>query len=65
MIGETATRELETTFEGEYHEIIIRRCEAHNKLINFHTDVSLKTMQVAINGDDEYVGGRLTYAADG
>merc|ERR1712008_609280 len=29
--------------------------------INFHTDHSEATMQIALNGDDEYQGGRLTY----
>lgn len=33
--------------------------------MNFHTDNSLKTMQVALNGDNEYVGGRLVYATQG
>ncbi len=36
--------ELETLFEDSYDEIIIRRCQAHGKFINFHTDVSLKTL---------------------
>lgn len=34
-------------------------------MINFHTDVSIKTLQMSINGDDEYVGGRLLYVSKG
>jgi hypothetical protein len=61
LVGIEAVSELELIFGGNYDEILIRRCEAHGKFINFHTDVSLKTMQVALNGDDEYSGGRLVY----
>ena len=61
LIGEPALKALEKTFADSYNEIILRRCSAHGKFINFHTDVSLKTMQLAVNGDDEYFGGRLIY----
>lgn len=44
LIGETAFNELEQTFADSYDEIILRRCSSHGKFINFHTDVSLKTM---------------------
>ena len=62
LIGSDAVAELEQTFGQRYEEIIIRRCEAHGKFINFHTDVSLRTMQIALNGDDEYKGGNLVFA---
>jgi predicted 2-oxoglutarate/Fe(II)-dependent dioxygenase YbiX len=65
LIGSDAVAELEQTFGQRYDEIIIRRCEAHGKFINFHTDVSLRTMQVALNGDDEYKGGNLVFATQG
>jgi hypothetical protein len=61
VVGEAAFRELELTFADTYDEIILRRCSSHGKFINFHTDVSLKTMQLAVNGEEEYVGGRLVY----
>ena len=61
-IGTEAVNELEKTFGQRYDEIIIRRCQAHGKFINFHTDVSLRTMQVALSGDDEYKGGNLVFA---
>ncbi len=65
MIGESAVNELEAAFADRYDEILIRRCQAHGKFINFHTDVSLRTMQVALNGDDDYLGGRLVFACKG
>ena len=62
-IGSEAVLELERTFGQRYDEILIRRCQAHGKFINFHTDVSLRTMQIALNGDDEYNGGKLVFAS--
>lgn len=64
-IGKEAVLELEQTFGQRYDEILVRRCQAHGKFINFHTDVSLRTMQVALNGDDEYKGGNLVFASHG
>ena len=52
---------LTTLFADFYDEIILRRCCAYGKFISFHTDYSLKTMQVALNDEDEYGGGRLTF----
>lgn len=43
----------------------MRRCCAHGKFINFHTDHSRKTLQVAPNDDTEYKGGRLVYLCGG
>jgi len=34
-------------------------------MINFHTDTSAKTLQLTINDDDEYVGGRLMFINNG
>jgi len=61
--------DLESTFAGNsghrYDEILIRRCQAHGKFINFHTDHSFRTMQVSINSDSEYEGGHLMYLSRG
>ena len=65
MIGEDAIAELEALFGQDYSEIVIRRCQAHGKFINFHTDVSRKTLQLTLNSDTEYEGGRLVFATDG
>ena len=47
--------------ENTYNKIVLRRCVEHGKCINFHTDQALKTMQVPLNGEDEYEGGRLVF----
>eukprot|EP00670_Eutreptiella_braarudii_P012317 CAMPEP_0174330646 /NCGR_PEP_ID=MMETSP0810-20121108/16840_1 /TAXON_ID=73025 ORGANISM="Eutreptiella gymnastica-like, Strain CCMP1594" /NCGR_SAMPLE_ID=MMETSP0810 /ASSEMBLY_ACC=CAM_ASM_000659 /LENGTH=435 /DNA_ID=CAMNT_0015445931 /DNA_START=155 /DNA_END=1462 /DNA_ORIENTATION=+ len=46
---------------GKCDKIRLRRCEAHGKSINLHTDFHRRTMQVPLNGDDEYDGGKLVY----
>lgn len=65
LIGRDALERLECLFEDSYDEIVIRRCFAHGKFINFHTDFSRKTLQVALNNDTEYEGGRLVYLTEG
>jgi hypothetical protein len=44
LVGIDSVHELEETFAEKYDEILIRRCQAHGKFINFHTDLSSKTM---------------------
>lgn len=34
-------------------------------MIDFHLDVSARTLQLALNDDSEYVGGRLIFAKEG
>ena len=46
------------------NKIIIRRCSEHGKCIQFHTDHSLKTLQIPLNDEDEYKGGRLVYCVE-
>ena len=65
LIGEESFNELETLFGQHYDEILIRRCQAHGQFIKFHTDVSKRTLQVALNGDEDYEGGRLIFATNG
>lgn len=45
-------------------DILLRRCHAHGKCIRFHTDHSLKTLQVSLTDDDTYSGGKLVYLTD-
>ena len=52
LVGLQVFSELESLFEQRYDEIVIRRCEAHGKFINFHKDISKRTMQIALNGDN-------------
>merc|ERR1719252_474921 len=63
LVG-AAAASLAALFFGRIDEVKIRRVEAGAKrhVINFHTDVSLRTMQVALNGEEEYTGGKLMYA---
>ena len=39
-------------FGGQIDEIILRRVEAKNKCINFHTDYNMRTLQVALNSSE-------------
>jgi hypothetical protein len=54
MIGQANFENLRRIFGQSYDEIVIRRCQATGKFINFHTDHSLRTMQVSINSDRDY-----------
>ena len=63
-LGEDAVKHLQELF-GKHSETIIRRCQSHGKMIDFHTDHSFRTMQVALNDDTEFVGGRLMFASEG
>jgi hypothetical protein len=62
MIGARAVKRLSDLFQDEYTLIRLRRTEGSGKCIKFHTDVSQKTMQVVLNAQSEYEGGRLVYA---
>jgi hypothetical protein len=52
-------------FGGGEIKIKLRRCAAYGECINFHLDHAVATMQVALNGDGEYCGGRLVFAGEG
>ena len=66
LIGEASLQRLRAAFDGPFDAIKLRRVAASGKCVAFHCDFSKRTMQVALNGDDEYDGGRLTFAtADG
>ena len=49
----------------KWDQIIIRRCTSYGKRIDMHIDKSLQTMQVALNDDSSYEGGRLVFACGG
>merc|ERR1711879_656601 len=48
-------------FGDRIDEVYLRRVASYGQCINFHLDHSKRTMQVPLNGDTEYVGGRLAY----
>mgnify|MGYP001481595524 CR=1 FL=1 len=65
LIGQQLCVKLEDFFAGQCNKIVVRRCQAHGKLINFHTDEAEKTLQLSLNDDSEYEGGRLLFVTKG
>lgn len=64
-IGNDVVEKLQKLFACEYNTIILRRCQAYGKAIEFHTDeFSTNTLQVSVNSDEEYLGGKLIYATE-
>ena len=62
LIGMAQLERLRTAF-GSPHDIIkLRRVAATNQCVPFHCDYSKRTMQVALNAEHEYGGGKLTFA---
>ena len=62
LIGHSTFEKLLAFFGGPCDTVKLRRVQAHGRWVAFHTDYSWRTMQIAINGDDEYQGGRLLFA---
>ena len=75
VIGESATKSLENTFQGSCDLFRMRRVTASEKkdgddddddegeCVAFHTDThSQKTMQIALNDENDYQGGLLLFA---
>ena len=65
LIGDAqlvALQETASGFATSCTTIKLRRCSAVGKCINFHTDVSKRTMQVALSAPESYGGGELIYA---
>lgn len=67
LCGDTMQRLLSewASESKEWNEVIIRRFSATGMCINMHIDHAFRTMQIALNNDTDYEGGRLTYAANG
>ena len=62
VIGRESYTVLSTIMSDTHDTILLRRCTEFGKVIKFHTDYSFKTLQVPLNGEHEYEGGRLVYA---
>ena len=61
-IGATSALALSSLMHDVFDTIILRRCQPEGMCIGFHLDVTeKKVMQVALNDDDEYLGGRLMF----
>eukprot|EP00937_MAST-01D_sp_MAST-1D-sp2_P006688 g6688.t1 len=65
LIGKTHYRRIATAFSAPVDVVKLRRVSAHGQCIAFHVDFSQRTMQIPLNGDDEYEGGRLVFATPG
>eukprot|EP00051_Salpingoeca_urceolata_P015562 m.202188 g.202188 ORF g.202188 m.202188 type:complete len:517 (+) comp18435_c4_seq4:211-1761(+) len=69
LVGERTVSELMGLFRcdpARRCDVVLRRVKARaangtKACIGFHTDEATRTMQVPLNGDDEYEGGRLTF----
>jgi len=66
LIGkDCVTRCIRSFFPGRVDRIMLRRCAAVGKHINFHTDVAIRTMQVSLWDEKHYAGGRLMFVNGG
>jgi hypothetical protein len=65
FIGEEALKQLDSLFGETSNDIVLRRCDYLNHCIDFHVDYAYKTLQVALNDDSEYEGGRLVFVSNG
>ena len=69
LIGASAFEHLEAVFRaggaGPCDKIKARRVAASgNSWIPFHTDYANRVMQIPLNDESEYEGGRLVFATD-
>jgi len=64
IIGEPAFDKLKEIYGNSPNEIWLRRVQSNgpHQGINWHIDQSYYTMQVALNGDSEFQGGKLVFA---
>ena len=60
LVGSVQLERLCAAFGGTYDTIRLRRVAAAGQCVGFHCDYAKRTMQVALNADHEYGGGRLT-----
>ena len=65
LLGAKSFARLLALFGGRADEIVVRRMAAAGRCIPFHTDSSLRVMQVPLNDDSTYGGGRLVFVAPG
>jgi serine/threonine protein kinase len=63
LIGQNSADRLAALVRGDFDKILLRRCSATKErlCIGFHLDVSQQVLQVALNDDSEYSGGRLMF----
>jgi len=64
LLGSTRVNYLTKIFESSIFHIKFRRVKEQNKCINFHLDYAIKTLQISLNDDNEYIGGKLIFALE-
>ena len=64
-IGTENAHSLSKLVQDDFDKIILRRCAPEGLCIKFHLDVTRRVLQVALNDDDEYIGGRLMFITGG
>lgn len=64
LIGQNAINRLITHFNGQYDTIKLRRVMATGGHIDFHNDYAWRTMQIPLNPESEYVGGKVIYKVE-
>lgn len=65
LVGENTVEALCLMFGHEVSEVKIRRVQPSDLCINFHLDHAVHTLQVPLNSQDQYEGGRLVYVTEG
>jgi hypothetical protein len=68
IIGLPDFERMRDTYGASIDEIWLRRAQVdgmEHQGINWHVDHSTRTMQIALNGDNEYEGGKLVFAHNG
>lgn len=60
-IGSEHVLSLSKLLNDNFDKIMLRRCTPEGLCINFHLDVTERVMQVALNDESEYSGGRLMF----
>ena len=61
LIGIDAVSQISKQINHLFNRIVIRRCSEKGKCIRFHCDHSLQTMQIPLNDENEYIGGKLCF----
>ena len=64
LVGADTVERAASFFDGPFDTIKLRRAvgDAQGRSVVFHTDFSKRTMQIALNDEAEYEGGRLVFA---
>ena len=64
LIGDSPARSLHQLFGERVDVIKMRRVQAKGQCINFHIDHAARTMQVPLNPEEDYKGGRLLWITE-